>query len=566
MHHPWHQPSSRTTLLTPCTGWFKDYSYETFKADLTAGFVVAVVLIPQAMAYALLAGLPPVAGFYAALVGAVVASMWGSAPLLSTGPVALLSFLVFSALVPLAEPGSAEYLTLAAALAVLSGLILFALGIFRLGYIMRFIPHSVITGFASAAAVIIAVTQLPSLLGFVVTRHEFMLPSFADVVVNMMNLHTATAIIGISSLSALFILKRVMPHFPSALIVLLSSIGASYIFQFEQTGIAVLGSIPFSLPAPEFSVLTFATGLTLLSKAFVIAIVGFVSTYAIAQSFREKGKNFFDVDQELVGQGMGNIIVGIFKGFPVSGSFSRTAINREAGARSGMASIYTALIVLFSLFLIGPLLSFAPLATLSAIIIISIVEMIHIKKLRVMYHLSKTDGVVAIATFVTALILKPDDAVLIGVIVALALFIQQLVRVKVRILGLDTEWNILQGIETSGTVQMFPGALLVRTETSAFYGNIEVIIIKIDEYISTAETGGTSVKFLVLDCSSITYMDLSGAEQLLEYVRTLKEEGIGTYAIYVHPSLHGLLARLDALSDITPVHNIAELRKLLEKC
>lgn len=551
-------------MLTPFTTWARGYTRELFKADLVAGFVVAIVLIPQAMAYALLAGLPPVAGFYAALAGTAAASLWGSSALLSTGPVAIVSFLVFSTLVPLAEPGSAEYIALASVLAVLSGLMLFALGMFRLGSLMRFIPHAVVTGFASAAAIIIAITQLPSLMGFVSVQGEFMLPSIVDVALHLPAAHIPTALVGILSLALLWWFKRAMPHVPAALIVLLGSVGAAYVLRFDQLGIALVGSIPATLPLPDFSTITFVMSLALLSKALVIAIVGFVGTYSIAHSFQNRrGRQMFDVNQELVGQGIANILAGIFRGFPVSGSFSRTAINTEAGAKTGISSVCASSFILVALFVLGPALALIPLATLAAVIIVSVIDLIEIKNIRVMYHLSHTDGVVAIITFATALIVKPDDAVLIGVIVALALFIQRLVRVKVRILGIESEWNILQGVETSGTVETFPGVLIIRAETSAFYGNIEIVIRKIDEALGHTETIETPVKYLVIDCSSITYMDLSGAEQLLEYAWSLKEDGISIYAIYVHHNVHGLLDRMNALGDITVVHNIAEMRALL---
>ncbi len=563
-HHPWYTPISRNDMLMPFMRWMRDYSAALLKADLVAGLVVAVVLIPQAMAYALLAGLPPVAGFYAALIGAVAAALWGSAGKLSTGPVAILSFLVFSSLAPLAEPGSAQYIALAAALAIISGFMLFALGMLRWGFIMRFIPHTVVTGFAAAAAIIIGITQLPALFGFAASREEFMLPSLVAIARHIADLHLPTLLVGVTSLALIWFLKRTRPRFPAALVVLVFTTAASYIFGFAEMGIALVGTIQATFPIPDFSVLTISTVLALLSKAVVVGIIGFVSTYAIASSFQSKERTAFDVDQELVGQGMANMLAGVFRGFPVCGSFSRTAINVEAGARTGMASIFAAGAILLALFFAAPALAFIPLSTLAAIIVVSILDLIDIKKIRAMYRLSRTDGIVAAITFGTALMLKPDDAVLIGVIFALALFMHRMVRVKVRILGIESTWNILQGVETGDSVQTFPDVLMVRAETSAFYGNIEIIIRKIDEFISRTETEGTSVKALVLDCSSITYMDLAGAELLHEYARTLKGENIGVYAIYMHRSVLGLLSRMDALDDITPVHNIAEMRQILD--
>lgn len=549
-------------MLAPFLSWMREYSAKTFRADFLAGMTVAVILTPQAMAYALLAGLPPIVGFYAALIGAVVASLWGSSRQVSTGPVALISFLVFSTLVPLAEPQSAKFIALAAGLAIVSGLILFLLGFFRLGFIMRFIPHSVIIGFASAAALIIAITQVPALLGFSVERYAFMLPSLWSIGTNIFDTHITTALIGIGAMTALLGLRRFRPGIPGALIVLIAAVIGSYLFGFEALGVMVIGSIPALLPTLAVPEIAFADWLALLSKAWVIALVGFVETYAIAKSISSRTKQHVDVDQELVGQGLANMAVGFFKGYPVSGSFSRTAVNIAAGSQTGISSVVAAVAVMLILFLISPILYYIPLAVLAAIVIVSVTDLIDIGKIRDAYRISSTDGIVAMVTFGTAFLLKPDDAILIGIIVALALILHRIVWARVRVLGLETEWNILQGVETSAHVQTFLGVLIVRAETSAFYGNIEYIIRKVDDLIMAEETKSVPVKTLVLECSSINYIDLGGAELLHEYLLSLKKDGVAVFAIYMSRSVRERLEKIGALNDITLVHNIAEMRSL----
>ena len=561
-HQPWHQPLRTHEMLLPFVSWLQKYSLETLRFDMLAGVTVAAILTPQAMAYALLAGLPPIVGFYAALVGAIAASLWGHSRKLSTGPVAIVSFLVFTALVPFAEPGSAQYLLLAAALAMLSGLILLLLGLFRLGFIMRVIPHTVIVGFATAAEIIIIVTQVPSLLGFSALHYEFMLPTIASIATHSVNMHGPTVILGLASLGLLIALKRISRRIPAELLVLVAMTVASFMFDFDARGIATVGEVHAVLPSFSFPILSFTDWLVLLNKAWIIALVGFVGTYAIVRSISTRAKERIDIDQELVGQGMGNIAAGLFHGFPVSGSFSRTAINVSAGAQTGIASVCAAIIVLGALVLIAPIFSLIPLATLSAIVIIAVAGTIDIGKVRDMYRASRTDGIVALLTFAIAFILKPDDAVAIGVIVALVLFMRKIVWAKIRILGIEPEWGILQGAGT-GTVETFQGLLMLRIETSAFYGNIDYIVRTIDKLITHEESSGNGIRALVLDCSSVTYIDLSGAETLREYMEGLAAEGIDTYGIYMHSAVTEQLERVGALPYLTIFHNIREMRAAL---
>ncbi|MBI4068243.1 SulP family inorganic anion transporter [Candidatus Kaiserbacteria bacterium] len=561
-HQPWHQPSRTWEMLLPFVRWIRTYTVDTLRFDTLAGLTVAAILIPQAMAYAMLAGLPPIAGFYAALVGAVAAALWGNSRKLSTGPVALVSFLVLTALVPFAEPGSAEYLVLAAALAVLSGTMLFLLGIFRLGFIMRVIPHTVIIGFATAAELIIIVTQIPSLLGFSALHYEFMLPTIASIATHSINMHGPTVIVGVASLALLIALKRLSWHIPAELLVLVAMTVASFAFDFDTRGIATVGEVQAIVPSFSFPVLSFTDWLVLLNKAWIIALVGFIGTYAIVRSISTRTKERIDIDQELVGQGMGNIAAGLFHGFPVSGSFSRTAVNVSAGAHTGIASVCAAVIVFGALILIAPIFSLIPLATLSAIVIVAVAGAIDIGKVRDMYRASRTDGIVAILTFAIAFVLKPDDAVAIGVIVALALFMRKIVWAEIRMLGIEPEWGILQGAET-GTVETFRGVLILRIETSAFYGNIDYIVRTIDKLVMDEESGGNQIHALVLDCSSVTYIDLSGAETLREYLEGLTTEGITAYGIYMHLAVTEQLERVGALPYLTILHNIREMRAAL---
>lgn len=311
--------------MMPFLSWMRTYNTEKAVADLLAGLTVAVVLVPQAMAYAMLAGLPPVYGLYAGLIGAGVAALFGSSTQLSTGPVAIVSFLVLTSLAPLATPETAEYIALAVLLALLVGVIQFAMGAFRLGFIMNFVSHSVIVGFSSAAAIIIASTQLPSLLGVTVAQHEFVFETFYALLKAVPETHLPTLLVGMVSVIGILLMKRIHKAFPSALLVVVLSILASVYFDFQALGISVVGAVPSGIPLPTLPELSFASIFSLAGTAIVISIIGFMEAFAIAKSLAAKRKEKINVNQELIGQGLANMLVSLFKGYPVSGSFSRSA-------------------------------------------------------------------------------------------------------------------------------------------------------------------------------------------------------------------------------------------------
>ena len=358
----------------PFLSWLKTYDKDTLFKDFIAGLTVAIVLIPQSMAYASLAGLPPVYGLYAAFLGTAVAALWGSSGQLSTGPVALVSFLTLTALVPLAKPETPEFIGLAIILALIIGIAQLLMGVFKLGFILNFISHSVVAGFTIAAAIIIASTQIPNLFGFSVEKHEFVFLNFFEIIKSLPNTHILTLLIG--SLSVLLIIyakKRYSKSFPSGLIVMAIGILASYLFNLKSENVAIIGDIDTQISLPSIPKLSFSDILTLLPSALIIGIVGFLEAFAVSKSIASQTKQKLDSNQELIGQGLGNIASSLFKGFPIAGSFSRTAVNFSAGAVTGISSVFVSLFVLITILFLTPLLYFLPKAILSAVVIAALV-------------------------------------------------------------------------------------------------------------------------------------------------------------------------------------------------
>src|SRR3989338_9135731 len=317
------------------------YTWSDLRADSIAGFTVAMIQIPQPMALALIAGLPAVYGLYASLFG-FIASLWGSSRQLSTGPVAIVSFLTLTSLIPLASPGSPEYLGLAATLAFLVGIIYLLIGIFRLGFIFQLVPPSVVFGFSSAAAVIIIITQIPPLLGIGLPQHDLAFETVANILRMLPSLSLPTFAVGVCATVFLLFSRRLPDVFPAGLIVLCGAGLVSYVFSIGSHGVALVDALPQSLPSFAFPWFEAGTFVVLIPKAALIALVGFVGAHASEKIAARRTREHLDTDHELTGQGLANIVTSFFRGFPLGGSFTLTSLNVAAGGRTEIYAVVTA--------------------------------------------------------------------------------------------------------------------------------------------------------------------------------------------------------------------------------
>jgi sulfate permease, SulP family len=538
------------------------YSIESLRADIMAGLTVAVIQIPQSMAFAIIAGLPAVYGLYASLPG-FIASLWGSSRQLSTGPVAVISLLTFTSLVPLAEPGSPEFIRLAGLLALLVGSIYLLMGFFRLGYIMHLVPQSVVVGFSSAAAAIIVITQLPALLGIPSERHELVFQSILDLVFALPNLSMLTLGVGLGACVLLLSFQRLPKIFPSALVVLAVGIGATYLFDLGELGLALVAQVPSTLPSFTMPSLAAIPFLSLLPKAAIIALVGFVGTHATAKNAAEKTKEHLDTDQELVGQGLANIVAGFFKGYPISGSFTRTAITIDAGAKTGIAGLVATIVTLVVLIFFTPIFVYLPHAVLAAIVIIAALPLISLPRLHTIYRVSKTDGYVAYLTFGIAFLFKPDDAIFIGIVAALMLFVHRTAwGARVSEVGVDREWHILSASIDKASVETYKGVCIARIGMSMYYANATHLMNQLDELLKNHRAGENApVRFFVLDFSGVHFIDSTALETFAEYLDTLEVRKIEVALIYLRRDVRNSLTRMQRIKNLTILHNIEELKQ-----
>ena len=552
-------------LLTPV--WMRRgfrYSRADFRADSIAGLTVAIIQIPQAMAFALIAGLPAVYGLYASLASCI-ASLWGSSRLMSTGPVAMVSLLTLTSLVSLAPVGSEAFIRLAATLALLTGIIYLLLGFFRLGQMIHLVPHSVIAGFSSAAAVLIVLSQLPVLFGVRVPASDVALVNFLRVIQAIPHTHVLTVVVAAAAIGLLLFTKSLPRTFPSALLVLFIGLLSTYVLRLDTHGVSIVGAVPAGLPGfmlPAFDI----TSITqLLPKAAVLAVVAFVATHANAATLARRSRDTLDTDQELVGQGLANIFVGFFQGYPIAGSFTRSAINTEAGAKTGISSVVSTAVTVVAVLFLTPVLFFLPKAALAAIVVLSAASLIDYKRILAIYNVSKSDGIVALFTFALVFVTKPEDALLTGMVVALALFVHQTVwGAHIDEVGIDLERKVLLSNSGDNNVHFFPSVTIARVSISLYYANADRVLRQVDALINAHELRmNHRVRDVVMDMSGVNFIDISGMEVLDEYIHRLERRGVRVSMIYVRTRVYEILKNTEYFDHRSIFFDTNEMRRHL---
>lgn len=631
----------------PFLRWQRPNS-DILKSDMLAGLAVALVLVPQSMAYAQLAGLPPVYGLYAALLPVIVAALWGSSNHLATGPVAVVSLLTATALIPLASPGSGEYIALAIVLAFLVGIIQLSLGLLRMGALVSFISHPVIVGFTNAAALIIGLSQLNKILGVPIDTSGHFMVGLWGVMLEITRLHLPTLAFGLGAIVLMIALKRISPKFPSVLAAVVIATLLSWVIGFEKqtdatiqqvgpapiaeqlqhwstlqqsaaeldqrirqydaeldaltgteaaalrytiellridqtellatqqqlrkdlrdlrfvklatpgagdyqfmlrdhlapdqatergnwridgvdgttvklnAGGKVVGAIPAGLPPLAMPELSLPTIAALFAAAFVISLVGFTEAIAIARAIAGRTGQRLDPNQELIGQGLGNIAGSFTQAYPVSGSFSRSAVNLDNGGRTGISSVVTALLILLVLLFLTPLFYHLPEAILAAIIIMAVFGLINFKAIHHAWLASRHDGIAAMITFVATLAVAPnlDYGILIGVGIAIALFLYRTMYPRVSELARYEDGTLREaqryGLKASEEIG------LLRFDRSLYFANVPYF----EDAVIELSARHPNAKYLVVVAKGINEIDASGEETIRSLVDRLKARGV----------------------------------------
>ena len=542
--------NSRRRILNqffPFIDWLKEYQAPFLRNDAIAGLTVAVVLIPQSMAYAMLAGLPPVYGLYAAAVTPFIAALWGSLRQLATGPIAIMSLLVLTTLTPLAEPGSPEFIELALLLAFMVGVLYLLIGLFRMGLIMSFISHSAVKGFTAAAALIIIATQLPHLLGITVSRHEYIFTMVLELLKRLPGFHLSTFLIGLLAIGIIFATQKYRRNLPAGLIAIIITSFIVWIFKLHNSGVTIVGPSPKGLPGFQVPHLDLDIISTLLGPAIVIALVSFAETYSVGKAISGQTKQKLDVDQEFIGQGLANLIGSFFQSYPVSGSFSRTAINYASGAKTGISSIISSLSVVVALLFLTPILAFIPKAALAALVISAVLLLFHPKEVFKLWKMNRHDGIVAVTVFVLALLTKPDYALLIGVMISLIFFLWKTMRPRVIRVTKDPEFNMFVNADENKKPSC-PQILQLRFDNSVYFANAEYTA---EQILKRLKEHDTPIKYLLLDLQSLGFIDITGVDELRSLYDEVKLRGIQVAFMSVHTTVMKVLKNSGFIDELS---------------
>jgi SulP family sulfate permease len=512
----------RLTQYLPILEWLPRYQKAYLSGDFNAGLTVAVMLVPQGMAYGLLAGLPPIYGLYAGILPLLLYSFFGTSRQLSVGPVALVSLLILTGVGQFAEPGSAQFISYAITTALIAGIIQVLLGVFRLGFLVNFLSHPVISGFTSAAAIIIGISQLQNLMGISIPRSNRIHVIVGSIIEKFGEIHYTTLLLGILGIALIFWLKKVNKKIPGALIAVILGIVGVYFLKLNEQGVAVVGKVPQGLPQMVMPVFNWEVIRQLLPLSLTICLISFIESLAIAKTIEGKHKDYKVIpNQELFALGITKIGGAFFQSYPTTGSFTRSAINDEAGAKTGLSSIISAVVIASILLFLTPAFYYLPKAILASVIVVAVVGLINYKEAVHLWKNDRRDFLSLIVTFLATLTLGIQDGVMIGVILSLAIIIYRNSRPHVAVLGKLPEADLYRNVLRFKQAIRKKGVLIVRFDAPLYFGNAAYFRKQVEDFYN-AEPDPTIL--FVLDAQGISDMDSSGAMELLELVRWIKNQ------------------------------------------
>jgi len=508
----------------PFLKWIKECTdKKVLQADIIAGITVALVLVPQSMAYAQLAGLPPYYGLYASFLPGIISALFGSSRQLATGPVAVVSLMTAAALEPLALTPD-MYITYAICLAMMVGIFQIALGVLRLGVLVNFLSHPVVIGFTNAAAIIIGTSQLGKIFGVTVEKADAHYETVWRVIMAATtDTHTLTLMMALAAIAIMVVLRKLAPALPNVLIAVAATTLISWQLEFQEAGGKVVGEVPAGVTLPglpkdvDKSML-----LQLISTAMIISIIGFMEAISIAKAMAARTRQKLDANQELIGQGLGNMVSGLFQGYAVSGSFSRSAVNINAGAITGFSSVVTGVAVGATLMWLTPLLYHLPQATLAAVIMMAVVNLVKIEPIRYAWRVQPHDGIVAVITFILTLIVAPhlESGIIVGVLLSLGLYLYRTMEPRISLLSRDPDGTLrdaeVQKLATCDNISV------LRFDGSLYFANTGYFADTILDRVASKP----DLKFVIIDAEGINGLDATGEEMLHDLARRLKTLGI----------------------------------------
>jgi len=511
--------------LFPFLAWFHLVNKASIKADMLAGLTGAVIVLPQGVAFAAIAGLPPEYGLYTAMVTPIIAALFGSSFHLISGPTTAISIVVFSSISNHAQPGTPEFINLALTLTFLAGVYQLMFGLARLGSLVNFVSHTVVIGFTAGAAILIATSQMKHVVGVAVPKGESFIQTWMHIIRQLGEINVYVFVIAMVTLAVAVLTKRFWPKWPNLLFGMIVGSVLCYVLEGALHGVTLVGEIPAHLPplsTPDFSLSVIRQ---LAPEAFAVALLGLIEAVSISRSIAAKSHQRIDGNQEFVGQGLSNIVGSFASSYAGSGSFSRSGINYASGAKTPLSAIFSAIALMLIVMLIAPLTAYLPIASMGGIILIvayNLVDFHHIKKILL---LSKSETSILLVTFFATLFLELEFAIYMGVFLSLIIFMSRTSTPDIITLAPDPESpnrqlkNVLRQ-----PLKQCPQLKMMRIDMSIYFGSISHIQGKLQEVTDKQKM----VHILVIG-HSINFIDIAGAEMLIREASRLNRMGGGLY-------------------------------------
>jgi len=514
--------------IFPFLDWISSYKKTDFVKDLLAGITVGIVLVPQGMAYAMIAGLPPVHGLYASLFPVLVYALLGTSRKIAVGPVAMDSLLVAVGLGTLAITGVENYIKMVVVLALMVGVIQFLLGILRMGFLVNFLSKPVISGFTSAAAIIIVFSQMKHLLGISVVGSNRIYKTVINIFHKLGEINYVDFSIGLVGIALLLGFKKWAKNIPGILIIVVLGIVAVYFFQLETYGIKLVGNVPSGLPSFIMPTLNIEDVKQLAPIAIALALVGYLEAISIGKAIEDKtGEDTIKANQELIALGSSNIVGSFFQGYPVTASFSRSAISFDAGTKTNLSAVFSVILVVLTLLFLTPLFKFLPNAILASIIMVSVVKLIDIKYFKYLWSNRKDEFFVMLVTFLITLFIGITQGILIGVLCSLLLMVYRTSKphfVEIGNIGNSDYYKNV--IRFADEVVVRNDLLIVRFDSQLYFGNSAYFKKQLLKHIKAK---GPALKGIILNAESINYIDATAADMLTKLIHDIRERELQFY-------------------------------------
>ncbi len=545
--------------LFPFLRWWPRVTRESTQADLLAGLTGAIIVLPQGVAFATIAGLPPEYGLYAAMIPAIIAALWGSSWHLVSGPTTAISIVVFASLSPLAEPGSADFVRLAITLAFLVGLIQLVMALAKMGTLVNFISHSVVVGFTAGAAILIAASQIKHFFALEIARGSHFYEIIYAFAQQLDDINPYVTAVGLGTLVGGIVARRYMRKIYMIVAMLFGSLLAvvlNQIFGATTTGILTVGALPTHLPPLSLPDLSLATIKQLAPSALAVALLAITEAVSIARSIGNKAQQRIEGNQEFVGQGLSNIVGSFFSAYPSSGSFNRSGVNFEAGARTPLASVFAAVALAIIVLLVAPLAAYLPVAAMAGILFLVAWGLIDFHHIAQILRTSRNESVVLAATFFGALFLELEFAILLGVMLSLVFYLNRTSRPRI-LSRVPDPGHEKRAFTTDSTLPECPQLKIMRIEGSLFFGAVN----HVEQAMHHVDAVNPQQKHLLLVAKAINFVDLAGAELLAQEAERRHKLGGGMYLYEVKDTVCGILHKggyIKSIGDENIFHSKTE--------